>query len=155
MSGNATTRSSGLGGLWAAILKCVGESDGGTVSTELDFAYAVARLPFRAAWTKRSPQCSVRHRRVPGSNFHPASRAVVVPWVSRIGRAFDAGDSAKIFVDGSQVTIRQVFNSRPGHCLEKISAERSRNAAGVNDIWWTLRMEVIQVHARPHDLNKL
>ena len=44
--------------------------------------------------------------------------------------------------------------TRPRHCLEKVCAEWSRNAGGVNDSCWTSRVEVIQVHASPHDLNK-
>jgi hypothetical protein len=50
--------------------------------------------------------------------------------------------------------VRQVLETRPGHYLEKVGPERSRNAAGVNDSCWTGWMKVIQVHARPHDLNK-
>jgi len=50
--------------------------------------------------------------------------------------------------------IRQVAETRPGHCLEKVCAERSWNAAGVNDSRWTGRVEVIQVDARSHNLNK-
>ncbi len=33
--------------------------------------------------------------------------------------------------------------------------ERKRNASRVKDCWWTRRMEIIQVLARRHDLNKL
>lgn len=77
-----------------------------------------------------------------------------MPWVRR-WRARDAGDRAEIFIDGSQVMVRYVLKTRPGHYLEKISPERSRNAARVNHSCRTSRMQVIQVHARPYDLNKL
>jgi len=75
-------------------------------------------------------------------------------WAGRWG-ACDAGDGAEIFVDGAQVMIRQVAETGPGHCLEKVSVEWCGNTAGVNDSCRTSRMEVIQVHARPHDLNKV
>ena len=73
----------------------------------------------------------------------------------RCGWACDAGDRTKVFVDGSQVVVRQVSKTRPRHCLEKVSVEWSGNAAAVNDSGRTSRMEVVQVHARPHDLDKL
>ena len=73
----------------------------------------------------------------------------------RRGRACDARDRTKVFVDGSEVMVRQVSKTRPRHCLEKVSVEWSGNAAAVNDSGRTSRMEVVQVHARPHDLDKL
>src|SRR5580704_16533327 len=82
------------------------------------------------------------------------SKTVVVARIRR-RRACYAGDCTEIFVHGAQVMIRQVFESRPGHGLEEISPERSWNTACINDSCWTCRMEVVQVHARPHDQNKI
>ena len=73
----------------------------------------------------------------------------------RRGRACDARDRTKVFVDGSEVMVRQVSKTRPRHGLEKVSVEWRGNAAAVNDSGRTSRMEVVQVHARPHDLDKL
>ena len=78
---------------------------------------------------------------------------------ARRRRSCDAGDCAEIFVDSPQVMVRQVSKTRPRHCLEKVSVEWSGDAAGVNDRTGRPccagRVQVIQVHARPHDLNKL
>jgi hypothetical protein len=78
-------------------------------------------------------------------------RSWKVAWV---GWAGDAGDGAEIFVDGAQIVIGQVAETRPRHGLEKVRAERSRNAARINGSSWAGRVEVIQVCACPHDLNK-
>jgi len=51
--------------------------------------------------------------------------------------------------------VRQVSKTRPRHGLEKVSIVWRGNAARVNNSCCTGRMEVIQVHARPDDLNKL
>ena len=85
--------------------------------------------------------------------------AIVMPRARR-RRACDAGDRTKIFVDGPQVMVRQVFKTRPRHGLEEVSIEGSGNAARGNNRFTvrsccTGRMKVIQVHARRHDLNKL
>ena len=87
-----------------------------------------------------------------------ASETIVMPRAGR-WRACNAWDRTEIFVNGPQVMVRQVSKTRPRHCLEKVSIEWSGNAARVNNrtgrSCCTGRMEVIQVHARRNDLNKL
>jgi hypothetical protein len=111
-----------------------------------------------------SRRASTTLREIKGRVAPSASETIVVQhregilkrkWkVAWFGRACDAGDCAEIFVDGPQVMVRQVAEAGPRHGLEKIGAEWSRNAARVNDSCWAGRVEVIQVNARPHDLNK-
>src|SRR5258707_1237718 len=78
---------------------------------------------------------------------------------ARRRRACDAGDRTEIFVDGPQVMVRQVSKTRPRHCLEKVSIEWSGNATKFKNRpgrpCCKGGMEVTQVPARPHDLNKL
>src|SRR6266851_765724 len=90
-------------------------------------------------------------------NRRRTMRALPAVVVARVRRwwAFDARDSAQIFVDGAEVMIRHVFINRPWHYLQKVSVERKGNAARVKDSLWTGRMEVIHVYASPNDLNKL
>src|SRR5262249_35277233 len=83
-----------------------------------------------------------------------ASVAVVVQRAWR-RRACYARGRAQIFVDGPQVTVRQILKSEPRHHLEKITVERRPNAAWVDGPSWTGRMQVIEIHAGSHDQEKL
>jgi hypothetical protein len=123
------------------------------------------RVPCRAVLDEEiSRSASTTLREISERVCDSALRAIVVQhregilkrrWkVAWFGWACDARDGAEIFVNGPEVVIRQVAETRPGHGLEKICAEWSRNASRVNDSCWAGRVEVIQVHARPHDLNK-
>ena len=48
----------------------------------------------------------------------PASATVVVQRVSRVRRAFDAGDDAQTFVDGIEIMVSYVRKRWPWHDLE-------------------------------------
>jgi hypothetical protein len=51
--------------------------------------------------------------------------------------------------------VSHVLEIEPRHDLEKITIERSRHAACVDDARRARRMEMIHVHASSYDLNKL
>ena len=70
------------------------------------------------------------------------------------GWASDARDGAEIFVDGPEVVIGQMAETGPRHGLEKVRAERKRNATAVDDSRRAGWVEVIQVRTGPHNLNK-
>src|SRR5215470_8978992 len=82
------------------------------------------------------------------------SLAVVVPGVRR-GRTCHARYGAQVLIDGAQVMVSHVLEIEPRHDLQKITIERWRHAACVNDARRTRRMEMIHIHACPDDLNKL
>jgi len=66
----------------------------------------MARLPSRAAWTKRSPPVLRQALREIRERFPAsASKTIVVQWARR-RRARDAGNRPEIFVDGPQVMVR-------------------------------------------------
>ena len=121
-------------------------------------------LSYASGKEEISRGASTTLREIKGGVAALASKTIVVQhregilkrrWkVAWFGRARDAGDRAEILVDGAQIVIGQVAETRPRHRLEKVCAERSWNAAPVNHSCWASRVEVIHVHARPHDLNK-
>src|SRR5712692_610199 len=80
--------------------------------------------------------------------------AVVVPWVRRC-RAFDARNSAQIFVHGPEVIVSHVLKIGPWHYLKKVTVERKRNAGWVDGTNWTGWMQMIHIHASSHDQNEL
>ncbi len=51
--------------------------------------------------------------------------------------------------------VSHVLEIEPRHDLQKITIERRWHAARVDDARRTRRVEVIHIHASPHDLNKL
>ena len=83
----------------------------------------------------------------------PTLVAVVVPRVRR-RRARDARDRTEIFIDCPEVVVGHVLDIEPHHYLEKITVEWRRYAAWVYGSC-AGRMEVIQIHARPHDPKKV
>src|SRR5258708_22571181 len=89
-----------------------------------------APLPFREAWTKRSPPVLREEPREIGDLFSAAVLRTIVAQL-RLARDYsvDAGDGAEIFVDGPKVMVRHVFINGPGHDLQKIAIKWMRHAA--------------------------
>jgi hypothetical protein len=109
-----------------------------------------SRMPSGGNATRRSLRCQPRHT----GGLMPLPSRLLTTFVDRVMGHFgvrlivgsfswavvaqlrlarddrvDAGDSAEIFVDGSQVVIVHVFESVPRHHLEKVAVEWLRNAA--------------------------
>ena len=73
---------------------------------------------------------------------------------ARRRRACNAGDCAQIFVDRLNIVVTHVLEGEPRHYLEKVAAERGREAVfGYGG--GTSRMEVVKVRAMPHNFKKL
>src|SRR5271170_6722740 len=83
---------------------------------------------------------------------------VVVQDVARIRRAFETGNGAQVFVDGSELMVGHVVKRWPWHDLEKASVDGRRNAVCRGGSWrnvCTGRVDFIEINAGPHDLLEL
>ena len=71
-------------------------------------------------------------------------------------RPGDARNGAQIRVDGQEVVVRHALKNWPGHDLQKIAIDsgEGRNAV-CSSGGGTVRMQVIEILAVPHDLAKL
>ena len=78
----------------------------------------------------------------------------VVVHLAWSGRSLDARDSAEILINSPQVLVRHILKRGPGHNLEKITIERSVKAVRGSSSG-TIRVEMIEVFAGPHDFKKL
>ena len=76
--------------------------------------------------------------------------------MKRVGRGWarNAGNTAQIFVNGPQVVVRHILKRGPWHDLHKRTVKGVRQAVGGYGRG-AARMQVIEVNARPHNLNKL
>src|ERR1039457_3955110 len=74
-------------------------------------------------------------------------------WTWR-GGAGDAGDRAQILINGSQLFISLVAECRPRHHLQQGAVEMRGNTTLVRRTG-ACRMQVMEIRAVPHDLQKL